>query len=83
MQDYLKPTKKDFDPTIFIFHVVQIIFMSTNDYSPEMIVDKIIETTELLKTEDNKVVLSAIIPSGDKLNQKVEKVIRKLVTRTL
>ena len=82
MQDYLKPTKKDFDPTIFIFHVVQIIFMSTNDYSPEMIVDKIIETTELLKTEDNKVVLSAIIPSGDKLNQKVEKVIRKLVTRT-
>ena len=82
MQDYLKPTKKDFDPTIFIFHVVQIIFMSTNDYSPEMIVDKIIETTELLKTEDNKVVLSAIIPSGDKLNQKVEKVIRKFVTRT-
>ena len=82
MQDYLKPTKKDFDPTIFIFHVVQIIFMSTNDYSPEMIVDKIIQTTELLKTEDNKVVLSAIIPSGDKLNQKVEKVIRKLVTRT-
>ena len=82
MQDYLKPTKKDFDPTIFIFHVVQIIFMSTNDYSPEMIVDKIIETTELLKTEDNKVVLSAIIPSGDKLNQKVEKVIRKLATRT-
>ena len=82
MQDYLKPTKKDFDPTIFIFHVVQIIFMSTNDYSPEMIVDKIMETTELLKTEDNKVVLSAIIPSGDKLNQKVEKVIRKLVTRT-
>ena len=82
MQDYLKPTKKDSDPTIFIFHVVQIIFMSTNDYSLEMIVDKIIETTELLKTEDNKVVLSAIIPSGDKLNQKVEKVIRKLVTRT-
>ena len=82
MQDYLKPTKKDFDPTIFIFHAVQIIFMSTNDYSPEMIVDKIIQTTELLKTEDNKVVLSAIIPSGDKLNQKVEKVIRKLVTRT-
>ena len=40
----------------------------------EMIVDKIVETAESLKTEDNNVILSAIVPRGDKLNEKAEEV---------
>ena len=52
--------------------LVQII-LSTND-SPEMIADKIIETAESIKKEDNNVVLSAIVPRGNKLNEKAEKV---------
>ena len=72
MQHYLKPTKRDFDPNIFILHV-GTNNLSTNDL-PEMIADKIVETTESLKTQDNNVVLSAIVPRGDKLNEKAEKV---------
>ena len=39
-----------------------------------MIVNKIVETTESLKIEDNNVILSAIVPRGDKLNEKAEEV---------
>ena len=42
--------------------------------SPEMIADKIVETAESIKKEDNNVALSAIVPRGDKLNEKAEKV---------
>ena len=82
MYDYLKPSKRDFGPNIFILHVCTNN-LSTND-SPEMIADKIAETAESLKTEDNNVVLSAIIPRGDKLNEKDEEannLLEKLVTR--
>ena len=69
MHDYLKPTKRDFDPNIYILHV-GTNNLSTND-SPEMIVDKIVETAESLKTEDNDI-LSVIVPRGDKLNENAE-----------
>ena len=72
MHDYLKPTKKDFDPNIFIHHF-GTNNLSTSD-SPEMIADKSVETAESLKTEDNNVVLSAIVPRGDKMNEKTEEV---------
>ena len=36
--------------------------------------DKIVETTESSKTEDNNVVLSAIVPRGVKLNENAVKV---------
>ena len=72
MHDYLKPTQRDFNPNIFILHV-GTNNLSTND-SPEMIADKIVESAELIKTDDNNVVLSAIVRRGDKLNKKVEKV---------
>ena len=39
MHDYLKPTKRDFDPNIYILDV-GTNNLSTND-SPEMIVDKL------------------------------------------
>ena len=44
MHDYLEPTNRDFDPSIYILHVGTNNF-STND-SPGMIVDKIVETAE-------------------------------------
>ena len=72
MQDYLKPTNRDFNPNIFILHV-GTNNLPTND-SPEMIADKIDETAESIKKEDNNVVLLAIVPRGDKLNEKAEKV---------
>ena len=72
MQDYLKPSKRNFDPNIYVLHV-GTNNLSTND-SPEMIMDKIVETAESLKTEDNYVILSAIVPRGDKLNEKAEEV---------
>ena len=72
MHDYLKPTKRDFNPNIFILHA-GTNNLSTND-SPEMIPDKIVETAKSIKKEDNSVVYSAIVPRGDKLNEKAEKV---------
>ena len=72
MHDCLKPTKRDFNRNIFILHV-GTNNLSTND-SPEMIADKIVETSESIKKEDRNVVLSAIVPRGDKLNEKAEKV---------
>ena len=76
MHDYIRPTKRDFDPNILIFHV-GTNNLYTND-SPRIISDKIVETAESLKTEDNNVVLSEIVPRGDKLNEKAEEVINLL-----
>ena len=47
----LKPTQRDFDLNILIFHI-GTNNLSSND-SPEIIANKIVETTESLKTEDN------------------------------
>ena len=58
MHDYIRPTKRDFDPNIFILHV------GTNNC----------RDSGILKTEDNNVALSEIVPRGDKLNEKVEEV---------
>ena len=41
--------------------------------STEMTTDKIVETAESLKTEDSNVILSAIVPRGDKLNERLKK----------
>ena len=60
MHDYLKPTKRYFNPNIFILHA-GTNNLSTND-SPEMIPDKIVETAKSIKKEDNSVVYSAIVP---------------------
>ena len=47
MHDYLKPTKRGFNPNIFILHV-GTNNLSTND-SPAMIADKIVETAKSIK----------------------------------
>ena len=68
MQDYVKPTKRDFDPSLYILYV------STNDLSlediPEAISKRIIATVESLKKEPNEVAISNIVASGDDLEEK-------------
>ena len=68
MQDYIKPTKRDFDPSLYILHV------GTNDISledtPEAISKRIIATAESLKKEHNEVAISNIVARGDDLKEK-------------
>ena len=49
MEDYTKPTKRDFNPDLYILHV------GTNDLSlddtPEVISSRIIDTAKSLMTE--------------------------------
>ena len=52
--------------------LVQIICL--HDRRHEMIADKIVETAESIKKEANNVLLSAMVPRGDKLNEKAKKV---------
>ena len=70
MEGYTKPTKRDFNPDLYIIHV------GTNDLSldgtPEVISSRIIDTAKSLMTEKNKVVISNIAPRGDKYKEKGE-----------
>ena len=70
-KDYIKPTKSDFDPNLYITHI------GTNDLSledsPKAILEQEIETTEYLKTETSIVVVSNIIARGDKFEEKGER----------
>ena len=70
-QDHLNPTKRDFNPNIFILHV-GTNNLSTID-SRKIIENKLVETAELLNTGDNNVVLSVIVLLGAKLNKNAEK----------
>ena len=67
MEDYTKPTKRDFNPDLYIKHA------GTNDLAlddtPEVISSSIIGTAKSLMTEKNKIV---IVPRGDKYKEKVE-----------
>ena len=60
MEIYAKPTKRDFNPDLYILHV------DTNDIllddTPEVISSRIIDTTESLMTEKNKIVITNIVP---------------------
>ena len=68
MQDYVKPTKRDFDPFLYILHD------GTNDLwlevTLEAISKRIIATAESLIKEHNEVVISNIAARGDDLKEK-------------
>ena len=68
VQDHIKPTKRDFDPLLYLLHV------GTNDLSledtPEAISKRIIATAESLKKERNEVAISNTVPLGDHLKEK-------------
>ena len=70
MEDYTKPTKRDFNPDLHILHA------GTNDHSlddrPEAISSRIIDTAKSLMTEKNKTIFSNIVSRGDKCKKKGE-----------
>ena len=70
MEDYSKPTKRDFNPYLYISHV------GANDLSlddtPEVISSRIVDTAKSLMTEKNKLVISNTASRGDKYKEKGE-----------
>ena len=72
MYDHIKPTQRNFQPNVYISHV------GTNDLptdmTPEEISKKIITFSKHLKSEDNEVVVSGIVPRGDSYKEKAEAV---------
>ena len=69
MEYYITPTKRDFDPGIYILHLGSNDL--TLDDTPEEITEhiaNIIATS--LKTENNTVVNSNIVPRGDSKKEK-------------
>ena len=77
MEYYITPTKRDFDPGIYILH------LGTNDLTlhntPEEITEHIVNIAASLKTENNTVVISNIIARGDSKKEKAEAVNKLLV----
>ena len=65
MQVYIKPTKRDFVPSLYLLHV------GTNDLlledTPKAISKRIIATPESLKEEHDEVAISDIVARGDDL----------------
>ena len=78
MEDYTKPTKRDFNQDLYILHV------GTNDLSldvmPEVISSCIIDTAKSLMTEKNKLIISNSVSRRGQYIQKgkiLSKVIHK------
>ena len=77
MEYYITPTKRDFDPGIYILH------FDTNDLNlgdtPEEITEHIVNIVTSLKTENNTAVISNIVLHGDSEKEKQETVNKLLV----
>ena len=71
MLDYVKPIKRDLDPEAYVIHI------GTNDLgidkTPDDIFSEILLLIKELKTDKNKIVVSAIVPRGDAIIQKLKK----------
>ena len=72
MEYYITPTKRDFDPGIYILHVG--INDQTLDDKPEEMTEHFVNIATSLKTENNTVVISNIVPRGDSKKEKAEEV---------
>ena len=72
MHDHMKPTVRDVNPDYIILHC------GTNDLNSEQkasqITRSIIELALSLKSRDNKISVSLIVPRNDNLNNKVSEV---------
>ena len=75
MEDYTKPTKRDFNPDLYILHVGTNGFAL--DDTPEVISSRIIDTDKSLISENTKVIISNIVSRGEKYKRK-EKCLPKL-----
>ena len=69
---YIKPTQRNFKPKIFILHG------GTNglplNKSPKEISEDKVTLAELMKTENNKIIVSSIVCCADRFREKVGKV---------
>ena len=76
MKDYITPTKRDFDPDLYIFHA------GTNDLSLDKpdaeISTDIINVAESLQSTHTNVAVSAIVPHADNFFKKLQKSINVL-----
>ena len=79
MKDYIKPTKRDFDPDLYIFHA------GTNDLSLDKpdaeIATDITNVAESLKSTHSNVAVSAIVPRADDFKEKAAEVNKCLVSK--
>ena len=79
MKDYIKPTKRDFDPHLYIFHA------GTNDLSLDKpdtrIATDIINVAESLKSTHSNVAASVIVPRADNFKEKAAEVDKCLVSK--
>ena len=77
MEYYITPTKRHFDPGIYILHV------GTNDLTlddkPEEITEHIVNIATSLKTENNTIMILNIVTRGDSKKEKAEAVNKLLV----
>ena len=77
MEYYITPTKRDFDPGIYILH------FDTNDIylggTTKEITEHIVNIVTSLKTKNNTVVISNIVLHGDSKKEKEEAVNKLLV----
>ena len=77
MHDHVKPTVRDFNPDHIILHC------RTNDLNSErtssQIARSIIELALSLKSKDNKISISIIVPRNDNLNSKAREVNCRLI----
>ena len=68
LEDYTKPTKREFNPELYILHV------GTNDLllddTSEVRSSHIIDTTKSLMREKIKIIISNNVPRGDKYKEK-------------
>ena len=71
MIDYAKPTMKH-EPDFVILHRGINGLKSAN--SPEEISDEIIKLALIMKTDNNDIAISGILPRNDELNMKGQKV---------
>ena len=73
MSGYINATKKNFNTDIYVLHV------GTNDVTlsdtPEQIAKHIFGIVNYLKTDSNTVIVSNIVPRGDKNKEKAENTI--------
>ena len=79
MKDYIKPTKRNFDPDLYISHA------GTNDLSLDKpdteIATDIINVVASLKPTHSNVAISAILPREDNFKEKAAEVNKCLISK--
>ena len=73
MLDYIKPTKRDFNPDVYLLHVGTYYYISSNK-SPEKISMDILNLGNSLKLDNNTVIFSSIVPRDDENKIKADEV---------